>query len=215
MRLLGVIQPLWGWGCRFRSIYPWKEALSLWWKQKWVISHCYAGWKMEFSEFTLCVWAIHWPSGTHDLCLIYPLGNVLQMGLHLDFSKGWGNKQPPFYLSVCQHQCESQPAISNSWLAERNLINYGPLLGESPSRDPESKNGGLSPLQDATKQGRRLMWRRESGACFLGLPTPLCFLQEGLMPVVPCWALALPMDSLEMAMGGAFASGDRSQETEL
>lgn len=59
------------------------------------------------------------------------------------------------------------------------------------------------------------MWRRDSGACFLGLPTPLCFLQESLMPVVPCRALELPVASLEMAVGGAFAFGDRSQETVL
>lgn len=56
-----------------------------------------------------------------------------------------------------------------------------------------------------------------SGSCLLGLLAPLYYHHDDLIPVIPCWALGLPVASLETAMGGAFGvlSADGGQQIVL
>lgn len=67
-------------------------------------------------------------------------------GFEPDFSMGWYNKHPTSYVPICQypgHKC--WPAISSSWLAEKNLVSYGPLLSESlwrPCLSPKCSHVG-------------------------------------------------------------------------
>ena len=72
---------------------------------------------MEFSEFTLCMQAIHLQSSTHDLCLIYLVGNVN------GFGSGFlnGTNMHPFILQSVSININVEPPLAKVDLRRETL----------------------------------------------------------------------------------------------